>query len=153
MKYKQEIASVYLEEYDIHVNTYLTYAQIQQIVDTLQVLMKETDNKGRQCNYWAARQQHIDMMLLVLVTDIPRKDFDTNGHNVFQNSGIIDAVKKSIKNYYQLEEAINYTEAWDKTLAKIVDSFTNILKANKYDIKKISQDLKELHDGDTGANE
>ena len=147
MKYKQEIASVYLEEYDIHVNTYLTYAQIQQIVDTLQVLMKETDNKGRQCNYWAARQQHIDMMLLALVTDIPREDFDTNGHNVFQNSGIIDAVKKSIKNYYQLEEAINYTEAWDKTLAKIVDSFTIVLEKNQYDLKALAQSIKDITDG------
>ena len=70
MKIKNEIPQVYLGEYGIHVKTYLTYPQIQQIVDNYQVLEKLKSDDGRKYDYWAARQQHIDMALLLNVTDI-----------------------------------------------------------------------------------
>lgn len=151
---KNEIPQVYLGEYDINVKTYLTYSQIQQIIDNYQVLEKLKSDEGRKYDYWAARQQHIDMALLLNVTDIPEEDLKKYTHDQFLFSGIIDKVKEQVVNYNQLIEAFDYTEAWDKTLAKIVDSFANILKVNKYDIKKITQGLKELQDdGNTGANE
>lgn len=150
---KNEIPQVYLGEYDINVKTYLTYSQIQQIVDNYQVLEKLKSDDGRKYDYWAARQQHIDMALLLNATDISEEDLKKVSHDQFLFSGVIDKVKECVVNYNQLIEAFDYSEAWDKTLAKIVDSFTNVLKANKYDIKKISQDLKELDDGNTGANE
>ena len=150
---KNEIPQVYLGEYDNNVKTYLTYSQIQQIVDNYQVLEKLKSDDGRKYDYWAARQQHIDMALLLNATDISEEDLKKVSHDQFLFSGIIDKVKECVVNYNQLIEAFNYSEAWDKTLAKIVDSFTNVLKANKYDIKKISQDLKELHDGNTGTDE
>lgn len=150
---KNEIPQVHLGEYDINVKTYLTYSQIQQIVDNYQVLEKLKSDDGRKYDYWAARQQHIDMALLLNVTDISEEDLRKVSHDQFLFNGVIDKVKECVVNYNQLIEAFDYSEAWDKTLAKIVDSFTNVLKVNKYDIKKISQDLKELHDGNTRANE
>ena len=143
---------IYLGEYDIHVNKYLSYAQIQQIVDTLEQLAKEKSIIGRPCDYWAARQQHIDMMVLAQATDIPEETLKEKSiHTVFQNNGIIDAVKANIINYNQLEEAIQYTEKWDKTLTKIVNSFTTLLEKNKYDIHNISHYLKEITNGEQSA--
>lgn len=145
---------IYLSEFDIHVKTYLTYSQIQSIVDSAQVLLKLQDETGKSYNYWAARQQHIDMALLMNVTDISEDDLKNISHEEFLFNGIIDKVKSCVVNYNQLIEAFNYAESWDKTLSRIVDTFTNILKVNKYDIQKMVQDLKELQDnGNTGTNQ
>ena len=100
-----------LELYDfgIKVNPYLTYDQIQQIVNA--VIKFDT---------WAERQQNIDMLVLYHVTDIGKDGIESHTHDEWLQSGIIDAVKNNIKNYNKIKEAIKYTESTERALAQII---------------------------------
>lgn len=100
---------VELYDFDIKVNTYLTYDQIQQIVNS--VIKFDT---------WAERQQNIDMLILYHATDIGKDGIESYTHDEWLQSGIVDAVKNNIKNYNKIKEAIEYTESTQRALAQII---------------------------------
>ena len=100
---------VYLEEYDVHVNPYLTYAQIQAIVNGVKGL-----------DGWAEREQNIDMCVLAFATDIPTEKLEELGHDALLQSGLINAVCGEIKNLFSVYEAIEYTESTKRALAQII---------------------------------
>ena len=60
MKEIKAMDKAYLDGYDVYVNPYLTYAQIQAIVNGVKGL-----------DSWAEREQNIDMCVLAFATDIP----------------------------------------------------------------------------------
>ena len=99
MNQLNQLEKVYLEKYDVHVNPYLTYAQIQQIV-----------NSATQFETWAERQQNIDMLVMLHATDIGIETLQKHTHDDFYTSGLIDVVKKNIKNYNVIQEALQYSE-------------------------------------------
>lgn len=109
MKEIKAIEPKYLEEYDVRVNPYLTYAQIQAIVNGV----KELDG-------WAEREQNIDMCVLAFATDIPTEKLEEIGHDALLQSGLIHAVEGEIKNLFSVYEAIEYTESIKRALAQIV---------------------------------
>lgn len=109
MKEIKAMDKVYLEEYDVHVNPYLTYAQIQAIVNGVKGL-----------DGWAEREQNIDMCVLAFATDIPTDKLEELGHDVLLQSGLINAVCGEIKNLFSVYEAIEYTESTKRALAQIV---------------------------------
>lgn len=109
MKEIKAMDKVYLEEYDVHVNPYLTYAQIQAIVNGVKGL-----------DGWAEREQNIDMCVLAFVTDIPTEKLEELGHDVLLQSGLINAVCGEIKNLFSVYEAIEYTESTKRALAQII---------------------------------
>lgn len=109
MKEIEAIEPEYLEEYDVHVNPYLTYAQIQAIVNGVKGL-----------DGWAEREQNIDMCVLAFATDIPTEKLEELGHDALLQSGLIDAVKWEIKNLHGVYEAIEYTESTKRALAQII---------------------------------
>lgn len=100
-----EIKKVKLEEYDIEINNYLTYAQIQQIV-----------NSALHCENWAERQQTIDMLMMYHSTNISLEELEKFGHDVLLQSGIIKAVQDNIENYYQILQGIDFYNSWIKVL-------------------------------------
>lgn len=108
MKEIKNLEPVYLEQYDIHVNRYLTYAQIQQIV-----------NAVIQFDTWAERQQNIDMLILFHATDMDSKKIEEIGIDTLLASGLVANVKNCIHNYYNIFEALNYTESIQRSLAQI----------------------------------
>ena len=59
----------YNEEFDININYYLTYAEIQAIADSVVKLES-----------WAERQTNIDMLVLKYATDIPMEVLQKKGH-------------------------------------------------------------------------
>lgn len=99
MNQLNQLDKVYLKNYDVHVNPYLTYAQIQQIV-----------NSATQFETWAERQQNIDMLVMFHATDIGIEKLQEYTHDDFYISGLIDAVKENIKNYNVIQEALQYSE-------------------------------------------
>ena len=99
---------VEIEEYGIKVNQYLTYSQIQSIVDGL----KKLDS-------WAERQQSIDMCILYFATDLKKEDIEAHDHDYWLKTGIIEAVNDKIENIYQLNEAIDYEESIKKAIVQI----------------------------------
>ena len=109
MKEIKAMDKVYLEEYDVYVNPYLTYAQIQAIVNGVKSL-----------DSWAEREQNIDMCVLAFATDIPTEKLEEVGHDALLQSGLINAVCGEIKNLFSVYEAIEYTESTKRALTQII---------------------------------
>ena len=118
--------TVYLEDYDITVNKYLTYAQIQQIANA--VVASSADDSE---DTWANRQTNIDMLMLYHATDITKEELEKVGHDDLLTSGLIQAVREQIKNYYEIFEAINYIEDNQRAIGKMLKSLPKILEESK----------------------
>ena len=118
--------TVYLEDYDITVNKYLTYAQVQQIANA--VVGSSADDSE---DTWANRQTSIDMLMLYHATDITKEELEKVGHDDLLTSGLIQAVREQIKNYYEIFEAINYIEDNQRAIGKILKSLPKILEESK----------------------
>lgn len=99
----------YNEEFDINVNYYLTYAEIQAIADSVVKLES-----------WAERQTNIDMLVLKYVTDIPMEELQKKGHDTLLTSGLIEEVMYSVKNIDQLYEAISYATSMNKFIGDVI---------------------------------
>ena len=109
MKEIKAMDKAYLDGYDVYVNPYLTYAQIQAIVNGVKSL-----------DSWAEREQNIDMCVLAFATDIPTEKLEELGHDALLQSGLINAVCGEIKNLFSVYEAIEYTESTKRALAQII---------------------------------
>ena len=118
--------TVYLEHYGVMVNYYLTYAQIQQIANA--VVASSADDSE---DTWANRQTNIDMLMLYHATDITKEELEKVGHDDLLTSGLIQAVREQIKNYYEIFEAINYIEDNQRAIGKLLKSLPKILEESK----------------------
>ena len=118
--------TVYLEHYGVMVNYYLTYAQIQQIANA--VVASSVDDSE---DTWANRQTNIDMLMLYHATDITKEELEKVGHDDLLTSGLIQAVREQIKNYYDIFEAINYIEDNQRAIGKMLKSLPKILEESK----------------------
>ena len=108
MKEIKKENKLYLNDYDINVSPYLTYAEIQTIA-----------NKVKALDSWAEREETIDMYVLYFATDIGKANIDNYNHDTWLKSGVIDAVKGYIKNLEQITEAIKYEESPMRILMQI----------------------------------
>lgn len=115
------LQEVNLIEKEITVNPYLTYSQIQNIV-----------NAVCQFDSWADREQNIDILLLYHATNLSKEDIEEYGHEALLQSGIIDEVRANVKNFGQIREAIAYTQSVEKSLAAISKQLPKIIE----DVKK-----------------
>lgn len=117
MRELNPIEKIYLEEYDVYVNPYLSYEQIQQIVRSV---MTQED--------WIVRQQTIDMLVLYHTTDIAKEEFDKITHEDLLKSGLLEKVKGIVKNLNQIQEAIDYTQSLPRALKQISDKLPEFKK-------------------------
>lgn len=108
MKEIKKENKLYLNDYDINVSPYLTYAEIQTIA-----------NKVKSLDSWAEREETIDMYVLYFATDIGKANIDNYNHDTWLKSGVIDAVKSYIKNLEQITEAIKYEESPMRILMQV----------------------------------
>lgn len=115
------LQEVNLIEKEITVNPYLTYSQIQNIV-----------NAVCQFDSWADREQNMDVLLLYYTTNLSKEDIEEYGHEALLQSGIIDEVRANVKNFGQIREAIAYTQSVEKSLAAISKQLSKIVE----DVKK-----------------
>ena len=99
----------YNEEFDININYYLTYAEIQAIADSVVKLES-----------WAERQTNIDMLVLKYATDIPMEVLQKKGPDILLTSGLIEDVMCSVKNIDQLYEAISYATSMNKFIGDVI---------------------------------
>lgn len=125
MKAIKNLEPIYLEQYDVHVNPHLSYAQIQAIVNSLSEVG----------DTWAERQQDIDMLVLTMATDMKPEELEEIGHETLLRSGLIDMVCKYIYNLGDVYDAIKYHESTERA----VKEFGKALKS-----KLDSIDMKEL---------
>ena len=127
--------TVYLEDYDITVNKYLTYAQIQQIANAV-VAASVNDSDDT----WANRETNIDMLMLYHATDICKEKLEEIGHDVLLTSGLIEAVRCRIENLYNVDDAIDYIENNQRAINKLLKSLPKVLEETKG-----LQDLMKKH--------
>lgn len=127
--------TVYLEDYDITVNKYLTYAQIQQIANAV-VATSVNDSDDT----WANRETNIDMLMLYHATDISKEKLEEIGHDALLTSGLIDSVQFRIENYHEIYEAIDYIENNQRAINKLLKSLPKVLEETKG-----LQDLMKKH--------
>lgn len=132
MKEIKALSPFFLEDYEIYVNPYLTYDQIQQIVNAV----KAEDD-------WMIRQQSIDMLVLFHATDIGKEQLEELGHEVLLSSGLIDAVVAKIVNINQVYQAIDYTQSTQRALAQIVKKMSEMLQPLAEKMKKHGKSSKE----------
>ena len=118
--------TVYLEDYDITVNKYLTYAQIQQIANA--VVAASTNDAD---DTWANRETSIDMLMLYHATDIGKEKLEEIGHDTLLTSGLIEAVRYRIENLYNVDDAIDYIENNQRAINKMLKSLPKILEDSK----------------------
>ena len=117
----EQFAPVKSNVYDIEVKRYLSLAEIQTIVNGTIIFTT-----------WAEREQNIDMMLLLLATNIGEEVIQEKGHDYFLNTGIIKYVKEQVENFDKIAEAIKWTESTERSLAQI-------LKVLNAEFKKIGK--------------
>ena len=118
--------TVYLEDYDVTVNKYLTYAQIQQIANAV-VAASVNDSDDT----WANRETNIDMLMLYHATDIGKEKLEEIGHDALLTSGLIEAVRCSIENLYNVDDAIDYIENNQRAINKMLKSLPKVLEEAK----------------------
>lgn len=111
-----EKKTVYLDEYGITVNRYLTYAQIQQIVEATMKF-----------HTWAERQQNIDMLMLVHATDMGVEEIEKYAHDELVQSGLIDKVASNVENIWDINNALEYHESTQRALAQILTEVNKIM--------------------------
>ncbi len=98
----------HLDKYDVDVNQYLTYSQIQQIV-----------NAVTHFDTWAERETNIDVLVLYHATNLTKEDIENIGHDAIVQSGLMDEVRLNIYNLYQIYDGIEYTESIARSLVMI----------------------------------
>lgn len=117
MKEIKNIEKIYLEKFDIYVDPYLTYEQIQQII---RAIVSQDD--------WAVRQQIVDMLILYHLTDVSQEELEKVGHDDLLKSGLIDEVKAVVKNLNQIQDALNYTQSLPRALKQISEKLPELRK-------------------------
>lgn len=105
------------ETYNFNVNRYLTYAQVQQIIDAVKGL-----------DGWAEREQAIDMLVLYHATDIGDKKIEELGHDLLLESGLITYVREMIINLEDVYKGLEYTTSTQRALAQILKQLPDMVK-------------------------
>lgn len=115
------MSTTFLKEFDVEVNQYLTYAQIVQISQAVS-----------QFTNWAERQQNIDILVLFHATNMGKEKIENMTHDEMLTSGLLEAVKNNVVNYYQIKDCIDYTDSIQRALSQIakrLPEITNNLKS------------------------
>lgn len=115
-----KVPNIYLKEFNIEVCPYLTYSQIQQIV-----------NAVIKFDIWAERQQNIELLVLYHATNIGKEKIEEIGHDTLLQSGLIDTVKAQIKNINQIYKAIEYTESTSRALSQMATMLSDRLNRSE----------------------
>lgn len=117
MKEIKAMDKIYLKDYDVHVNPYLTYVQIQAIV-----------NAVKQFNTWSARQQNIDMLVLHYATDIDKDELENYSHDHWLESGLIEEVDSRVRNIVEVYDALRYEESPMRVIMQIAKEMPEFSK-------------------------
>lgn len=117
MKEIKEFTDKYVEDYGVHIKSYLTYSEIQAIA-----------NAATKFDTWAERNENIDILLIHFATDMEDKDIEQLGHDKLLKSGLIDIVKDNVMNYYEIGAAIAFAESPMRLLTKIAKEMPEFSK-------------------------
>ena len=116
---------VHNDTYNIDIRQYLTYAQIQQIVNAVERAGAEDDS-------WSARQTNIDMLVLMHTTDIGKEKLEEVGHEMFVMSGLMDCVRDNVINIDEVYNALDYTESLTRAGYRLLKDASKVVKTDTF---------------------
>lgn len=119
---KEEI--YYSKDFDIEIKKYLTYAQIQKIVET--TIKYKT---------WAERQTNIDMMVLCYTTNVGVDKIQEIGIDKLVMTGLVDEVQYVVVNYYKIYDGIEYHESVAKALFELSEKLPELKNTLQKELK------------------
>lgn len=127
-----KIKKIKLDEYGIEVNEYITKAEVQTIATGVATM-----------DSWANREANKDMMILKFTTNIPQEELSELDYDIAVGSGLISAVKASIKNIDDIDKAIAFEDSWFKVVEKINKQYPILSKLgeSKDGIRKVNKEL------------
>lgn len=117
MKEIKEFTDEYVEDYGVHIKSYLTYSEIQAIA-----------NAATKFDTWAERNENIDILLIHFATDMDDKDIEELGHDKLLKSGLIDIVKATVINFYEIDAAIAFAESPMRLFTKLAKEIPEFSK-------------------------
>lgn len=119
------VCEFYSEKYDITIKNFLTYAQIQKIINT--TLQYKT---------WSERKTNIDMMILCYVTNIGVDKIQEIGIDEFVESGLMNEVYNAVNNIYEIYRGLEYHESVAKALFELSEKLPEIKNTLQKELKK-----------------
>lgn len=112
-----KIKTIHDNEYDIEINPLLSATQIDKIAQ--EVIKLET---------YLEREQMICYLVLNYCTNIDKGIIEDTDPDVIMRSGLWEAVKTAVYNFYEIEDAIKFYESPVRMLAEIADVLPDLTK-------------------------
>lgn len=112
-----KIKTIHDNEYDIEINPLLSATQIDKIAQA--VIKLET---------YLEREQMICYLVLNYCTNIDKEIIEDTDPDVIMRSGLWEAVKTAVYNFYEIEDAIKFYESPVRMLAEIADVLPDLTK-------------------------
>ena len=112
-----KIKTIHNDEYDIEINSLLSATQIDKIA-------QEVIKLGT----YLEREQMICYLVLNYCTNIDKEAIEDADPDVIVQSDLWEAVKSSVYNFYEIEDAIKFYESPVRMLAEIADVLPDLTK-------------------------
>ena len=109
--------TIHNDEYDVEINALLSATQIDKIA-------QEVIKLGT----YLEREQMICYLVLNYCTNIDKEAIEDADPDVIMQSGLWEAVKSSVYNFYEIEDAIKFYESPVRMLAEIADVLPDLTK-------------------------
>lgn len=109
--------TIHNDEYDVEINALLSATQIDKIA-------QEVIKLGT----YLEREQMICYLVLNYCTNISKEAIEDADPDVIVQSGLWEAVKSSVYNFYEIEDAIKFYESPVRMLAEIADVLPDLTK-------------------------
>ena len=109
--------TIHNDEYNIEINALLSATQIDKIA-------QEVIKLGT----YLEREQMICYLVLNYCTNIDKEAIEDADPDVIMQSGLWEAVKSSVYNFYEIEDAIKFYESPVRMLAEIADVLPDLTK-------------------------
>lgn len=124
MKEIHELKMTYLDKYDVNVKPFLTYAEIQTIVNAIPADVT-----------WSVRQVIIDKFILGFCTDIEDDELNKMNPDELFGCGLVGAVKNAVWNMDDLYAAIDYEGSATRLIGKLMTELPKYTKQLEEKIK------------------
>lgn len=115
----EKVQDVILKDYNVGVHPYLTLPQIDLIVNGVCSLESHDYSDRKMCE---------DMLILFHGTNLTKEELEEITYEDFVVSGLIESVRKEIKNIHLVKEALEYMESITRNLSILTPKIMPLLE-------------------------
>ena len=110
-----EVSKIHLNKYDVDVNQYLGYDEIQFIIESTLPIENYND-----------RIKNIDMLVLHYAAGIPIETLESADPDEYLCSGLIDAVECAVENFCEIKKGLDYYNSTPKLLNAVIQAIQKL---------------------------